>query len=241
MVRTPESPSTPPPATGAGPQPPAAARPLGPALSQDPHRVREAREMVLEVAIGREVRELRKKLGITVAELAAATELSVGMLSKIENGNTSPSLTTLQALARALGVPVTAFFRRFEEERGAVFVKAGEGVDVERRGTRAGHAYTLLGHIGANSGGVTVEPYLITLNEASDVFPTFQHEGLEFLYMLEGEVTYRHGAKLYPMQPGDSLFFDADAPHGPETLTSLPARYLSIISYRQGGATERDP
>ena len=67
----------------------------------------------------------------------------------------------------------------------------------------------------------------------SDVFPTFQHDGIEFLYMLEGEVTYRHGDQLFPMQPGDSLFFDADAPHGPEELVRLPARYLSIISYRR--------
>ncbi|AEG06099.1 helix-turn-helix transcriptional regulator [Sinorhizobium meliloti WSM1022] len=203
-------------------------------LTQDPHAIRDTREKVLEVAIGHEVRAFRKKLGITVADVASATDISVGMLSKIENGNTSPSLTTLQTLSRALGVPITAFFRRFEEEHSAVFVKAGEGVDVERRGTRAGHQYNLLGHIGSNTSGVVVEPYLITLTEDSDVFPTFQHDGLEFLYMLEGEVVYRHGNNLYRMTPGDSLFFDADAPHGPEELTTLPIRYLSIISYPRG-------
>jgi transcriptional regulator with XRE-family HTH domain len=209
-----------------------------PVLRQDPHAVREPRENVLEIAIGREVRARRKQLGLTVAELASATNISLGMLSKIENGNTSPSLTTLQALSRALGVPLTAFLRRFEEERSAVFVKAGEGLDVERRGTRAGHQYTLLGHIGANTSGVVVEPYLITLTDESDVFPTFQHGGLEFLYMLEGEVTYRHGNNLFPMTPGDSLFFDADAPHGPVELTRRPIRYLSIISYPQSSVTE---
>jgi transcriptional regulator with XRE-family HTH domain len=208
-------------------------RPAKAHLTQDPHAAGDRREKVLEVAIGREVRAYRKKLGITVADLALATDISSGMLSKIENGMTSPSLTTLQALSRALGVPLTAFFRRFEEERSAVFVKAGEGVDVERRGTRAGHQYNLLGHIGSHTQGVVVEPYLITLTGDSDVFPTFQHEGLEFLYMLEGEVVYRHGGKLFRMSPGDSLFFDADAPHGPEELTRLPMRYLSIISYQQ--------
>ncbi|OQM75064.1 helix-turn-helix domain-containing protein [Manganibacter manganicus] len=203
-------------------------------LTQNPHATRDTREKVLEVAIGHEVRAFRKKLGITVADLAAATDISLGMLSKIENGITSPSLTTLQALSRALGTPVTSFFRRFEEERNAVFVKAGEGVDVERRGTRAGHQYNLLGHIGADSSGVVVEPYLITLSGDSDVFPTFQHDGLEFLYMLQGEVVYRHGHNLYRMTPGDSLFFDADAPHGPEELTTLPISYLSIICYPRG-------
>lgn len=207
-------------------------------LHQDPHAVRDTREKVLEVAIGHEVRAFRKKLGITVADLAATTNISLGMLSKIENGITSPSLTTLQALSRALGVPLSSFFRRFEEDRNAVFVKAGEGVDVERRGTRAGHQYNLLGYISSNTAGVTVEPYLITLTEDSDVFPAFQHDGMEFLYMLEGEVVYRHGNNNYRMLPGDSLFFDADAPHGPDELTKLPIRYLSIISYRQGSGSE---
>ena len=202
-------------------------------LVQDPHALREPRENNLEMAIGHEVRAYRKKLGITVTDLSAATGISVGMLSKIENGNISPSLTTLQSLSKALGVPLTAFFRRFEEARNATFVKAGQGVSIERRGTRAGHQYSLLGHIDNNSSGVTVEPYLITLAVESDVFPTFQHEGMEFLFMIEGEVVYRHADKLYAMEPGDSLFFDADAPHGPEQLIKLPARYLSIISYPQ--------
>lgn len=208
-----------------------------PALdSQDPHALSGARDNILEVAIGREVRAFRKKLGITVSDLARATGLSLGMLSKIENGVTSASLTTLQRLSRALGVPVTALFRRFEEKRDAVYVRAGQGLVIERRGTRAGHQYQLLGFSGGNATGLVVEPYMITLTEKSDVFPLFQHSGLEFLYMLEGEVVYRHGDKLYTMLPGDSLFFDADAPHGPEELIRLPIRFLSIISY----ARERD-
>ncbi|KAB0682738.1 helix-turn-helix domain-containing protein [Aureimonas leprariae] len=202
-------------------------------LLQDPHAVREPRENNLELAIGHEVRSYRRALGITVADLAASTGLSLGMLSKIENGNISPSLTTLQTLSRALGVPLTAFLKRYEEERNAVFVRAGEGIELERRGTRAGHQYNLLGHIHENTSGVTVEPYLITLTAASDVFPTFQHTGMEFLYMLEGEVIYRHGNRRFHMRPGDSLFFDADAPHGPEELVVLPSRYLSLISYPQ--------
>jgi transcriptional regulator with XRE-family HTH domain len=203
------------------------------AYTQNPHAVRDPKENNLEQAIGHEVRSYRKKLGLTVADLATASGISIGMLSKIENGNISPSLATLQALSRALGVSVTSFFKRFEEARDAVYVKAGTGMEIERRGTRAGHQYKLLGHIGDNSSGVTVEPYLIALTAESDVFPTFQHEGMEFLYMLEGEVQYRHGNLLYTLQPGDSLFFNADAPHGPEVLTRLPIRFLSIISYPQ--------
>ncbi|MGQ0673966.1 MAG: helix-turn-helix domain-containing protein [Hyphomicrobium sp.] len=198
---------------------------------QDPHALGGARDHMLEVAIGREVRAFRNKLDITASDLARAAGLSLGMLSKIENGVTSASLTTLQRLSKALGVPVTALFRRFEERRDAVFVAAGQGLVIERRGTRAGHQYQLLGHTGGITGGVIVEPYLITLTHKSEVFPLFQHGGLELIYMLEGEVVFRHADKLYPLKPGDSLFFDADAPHGPDELVKLPIRFLSIISY----------
>lgn len=204
-----------------------------PKLTQDPHATERRKEKSLELAIGREVRQLRKSQSITIAELAAQTELSVGMLSKLENGTTSASLTTLQNVANALRVPITAFFKSFEEMRGVMHVKAGEGLSVERVGTRAGHQYQLLGHIVNNSSGVTVEPYLIKLQAESDVFPTFQHEGTEFLYMIKGVVDYRHGDDIYRLEAGDSLIFDADAPHGPEKLIKLPAHYLSIISYPQ--------
>ncbi len=196
---------------------------------QDPHAPAVSGEYSLEGAIGTQVREFRQKLHMTVVELAKVAGLSAGMLSKIEHGLTSPSLNTMQSLARALHVPVTALFRRFEEERDASFVKAGEGLKIERRGTRAGHQYQLLGHTVGKSIGV--EPYLITLTDESDVFPIFQHSGVEFIYMLSGEVGYRHGSKTYILRPGDSLFFDADTPHGPETLRKLPIRFLSIIVY----------
>ncbi|MDV4169885.1 XRE family transcriptional regulator [Rhodovulum sp. FJ3] len=202
-------------------------------LTQDPHALREPREKNLEVAIGRQVRELRKRQRMTGSDLANETGLSVGMLSKIENGVISPSLNTLQVLADGLRVPLIQLFSGYEETRGAMHVKAGEGVEVDRAGTRAGHQYHLLGHIGSNNSGVVVEPYMIVLTDSSDRFPTFQHEGLEFLYVLEGRVGYRHGDTIYDLEPGDSLFFDSDAPHGPEDLRELPVRYLSIITYPQ--------
>ncbi len=204
-----------------------------PAFDQDPHRVRELAERNLEMAIGRSVRAFRRQQGLTVADLSGVTGLSIGMLSKIENGITSPSLTTLQILAHAFSTPITSFFRGFEERREVQHVKAGEHLEIERRGTRAGHQYHLLGHIGSNNSGVVVEPYLITLTDKSDRFPTFQHDGIELLFMLEGEVEYRHGDQLFHLKPGDSLLFDADAQHGPEVLVKLPARYLSIIAYQQ--------
>lgn len=200
-----------------------------PRLTQDPHVAKPAGKGLLEQAIGRTVRQFREKNGLTIQELSNASGISNGMLSKIEHGTTSPSLSTIQSLSRALNVPVTSLFRDFEETRDATFVKAGKGLKIERRGTRAGHQYELLGH--APHGTLVVEPYLITLTEQSDVFPIFQHPGLEFIYMLEGILVYRHGSELYVLEPGDSLFFDSDVPHGPEELRALPIRFLSNISY----------
>ncbi len=198
---------------------------------RDAHELQDpTRQNLLEKAIGRQLREFRKTVGLSVVELAKASDISVGMVSKIENGQTSPSLSTLQNLSNALNIPVTALFRQYEEHRSASYVPAGRGLDIERRGTRAGHHYELLGH--GVRGDVDLEPYLITLSERSDVFPLFQHEGVEFIHILEGEVDYRHGDKLYELKPGDSLLFDPQAAHGPENLKVLPVRFLAIISYR---------
>ena len=166
---------------------------------------------------------------MTVLDLANAAGLSIGMLSKIENGGTSASLATLQALAEALNVPISTFFATFDEKRDATFVRAGNGLLIERRGTRSGHQYQLLGH--SVSSDIQVEPYLITLTDEADPYPVFQHEGVEFIYMLSGEVGYRHADKTYTLKRGDSLFFDAMAPHGPEELRKLPMQFLSIIAY----------
>jgi len=183
----------------------------------------------LEAGIGTEVRRLRKSLDLTMAELATATGISAGMLSKIENGAISPSLATLDSLAKAFNVPISRLFAETEERRDCSFVKAGTGVRIERRGTKAGHLYDLLGH--SLAGEIGVEPYLITLSEDAVPYTHFRHAGVEFLYMLSGKVRYRHADRTYVMEPGDALFFDAAARHGPEELIEAPMRYLSIIIY----------
>lgn len=188
---------------------------------------RDKRANRLEMCIGREVRQLRRKHDMTVTELAELAGLSSGMLSKIENGHTSPSLTTLQSLASALNVSVTALMRKFEERRDATFVAAGGGLKIQRRGTRAGHEYRVLGH--SLDEEITMEPFVITLTDKSEVFPAFEHEGTEFLYVLEGRMDYHHGGATYAMGPGDSLFFDAEAAHGPENLVETPIRFVCVI------------
>ena len=185
----------------------------------------------LEQALGAQIRNLRRQLDLTVAHLATAAGISTGMLSKIENGQISPSLSTIQALASALNVPITALFAAFDEKRDCSYVRAGQGVVIERRGTKVGHQYELLGH--ALGGDIVCEPYLITLREEAAPYTAFQHGGTEFIYMLAGEIQYRHGDRLYDLKPGDALMFDSGAAHGPDRLVKLPATYLSIIVYRR--------
>ncbi len=184
----------------------------------------------LESAIGRQVRDFRIQLDMTVAEVSRQAGVSQGMWSKIENGLTSPSLSTLSAVAQALNVPVTALFRRFEEQRDVTLVKSGKGLSIKRQGTRAGHQYQLLGHTVGKP--YSMEPYVITITNESEVFPLFEHGGMELIYILEGKMGYRHGNETYLLEQGDSLFFNADAPHGPDQLIDLPTRFLSIIVSR---------
>ncbi|GAB4365822.1 MAG: hypothetical protein Kow00114_23290 [Kiloniellaceae bacterium] len=128
----------------------------------------------IEDAIGAQVRALRKRQDMTVAELASQAGLSAGMLSKVENGAISPSLSSLQSLAHALNVPMTSLFADFEQRQDVTYVKAGEGLTIERRGTRSGHQYQLLGH--PFPGNFAYEPYLITLTREAEAYANFRHE-----------------------------------------------------------------
>ena len=137
-------------------------------------------EGTLERAIGAQLRRHRLALGLTLSELAVRTGVSKPMLSKIENAQTSCSLTTVARIAAALDVSATARFRD------AVFTPAGAGARIVQRGTRVGHDYILLGAL--RGPHKRMEAHLVTLTERSEVFPLFQHPGTELLFMLEGEM-----------------------------------------------------
>lgn len=188
----------------------------------------------LERYLGTTVRDLRQKHGLTIADVADRAGISRGMLSKIENAQTATSLETLSKLAHALGVSLATLFRNYDVQGGgAQLVKDGEGMEVVRRGTKRGHTYHLLAY---DQGPTKIfEPFLITIDQESEVFPTFEHPGTEYIYMLKGEIEYRHGQSTYVLHPGDSLTFRGDVPHGPERLIQCPIQFLSIIIYPTGG------
>jgi len=187
--------------------------------------------------LGNTIRDLRQKHRLTIAEVAEQTGISRGMLSKIENAQTATSLETLVKIANALGVSMATLFRHYNPPQGgAQLVKQGEGMEVVRRGTKRGHTYHLLAY---DQGPTKLfEPFLISMDDASEVFPTFEHSGMEFIHMLEGRLEYRHGQSTYLLEPGDSLTFRGDIPHGPETLIELPIRFLATIYYGTQLVTE---
>jgi transcriptional regulator with XRE-family HTH domain len=147
-------------------------------------------ELEFEAAIGRNVRQLRQQQGLTVAETAARVGISKAMMSKIENAQTSCSLSTLALLAKGFDVPVTSLFRGAEVERPAAFVRAGTGARIVRNGTREGHEYELLGSLRGEH--KRLECLQVTLTAKSKTYPLFQHPGTEFIYMLEGVMDYSH-------------------------------------------------
>ena len=190
-------------------------------------------ELEIESAIGHNVRELRQQQGLTVAEMATRVGISKAMLSKIENAQTSCSLSTLALLAKGLDVPVTSLFRGSDVERPAAFVKAGTGARIVRNGTREGHEYELLGSLRGEH--KRLECLMVTLSEKSQTYPLFQHPGTEFIYMLEGAMDYSHSRSVYRLQAGDSLQFDGEGAHGPADLVQLPIRFLSVVAYGDAG------
>ena len=183
-------------------------------------------ELELETAIAHNVRRLRRQQGLSVGDMAARVGISKAMLSKIENAQTSASLATVDALAKALDIPVTSLFRAADYETQVVFSKAGQAPETVRRASNLGHRYQLLGQVIRHHG--LFESLLVTLTEESQPFPLFQHMGSEFVYVVEGEMDYRHQETTFRMEVGDGILFDAEGIHGPARIIQAPVRFLSV-------------
>lgn len=111
----------------------------------------------------------------------------------------------------------------------AQLIRKDEQMEVVRSGTRHGHTYRLLSY--SKGRKKTLEPFMIEMDKASDVYPRFRHEGTEFIYMLSGSMEYRFGETTYLLEPGDALTFSAHIEHGPQRLMNDRIKFLSIIFY----------
>ena len=181
--------------------------------------------------VGLQIRERRRFLGMTISELASASGVSISNLSKIETGQVSPSLQSLEVIAAAISTPIHTLFRGFDDEGTLFQIHKGKGMIMGRPGKRGGHTYELL----ANNTGQSSEfqAYLVTLEEQTRQRATFTHHGMEFLYMLSGAMQYRYAKRIIDVSEGDTLIFDSRTPHGPEKVVQSPARFLTVFANRR--------
>jgi len=175
------------------------------------------------IDVGSQLRELRTRRGLSIRALAEASGLNVNTLSLIENGKTSPSVSTLQLLATALEIPITSFFEIDTPKNNISYQKAGL-----RR--KAAFVYGTLEDLGA---GLTLrggQPFLVTLEPKADSGLTpIVHTGLELVYCLEGHLSYTIEKRVYPLDPGDSLLFEAYLPHCWKNVGETVSRSLLIM------------
>jgi transcriptional regulator with XRE-family HTH domain len=176
-----------------------------------------------EIDVGRRLRKLRGAHGLSIRALADKSGLNVNTLSLIENQRTSPSVSTLQQLARTLQVPISAFFEISDGDKQVVHQKAG---------TRP-HAVVTHGSIedlGAGMSRFGAEPLIVTLAPNADSGETpIVHTGREFVYCLEGQIAYSVDTETYLLEPGDSLLFEAYLPHHWKNMNANPSRSLLIL------------
>lgn len=158
--------------------------------------------------------------------LARKSAVSRSLLSRIERGLVCPSVETLSRIANSLDVPLSRLFNDQGDHRDFCHVAAGKGIHVERMESMAGYHHELLGH--QLPGNLSVEPYLVMLGPEAQPHTKFQRSGLEFLYLISGRMRYRYDAKVVELAKGDSLLFNASAPHGIEAIEAWPVIYLLV-------------
>ena len=176
-----------------------------------------------EINVGQRLRERRVEMGFSIRALAVKSGLNANTLSLIENGRTSPSVSTLQQLARALQVPISAFFETNVPQKSIVYQKAGQR-------PRAAFAHGSLEDLGAGLIWHGGQPLLITLEPGADSGLTpIVHTGHEFVYCLEGHLRYTIEDLDFSLMPGDSLLFEAHLPHRWGNAGEIPSHSLLVL------------
>ena len=178
---------------------------------------------VPEINVGGNLRRLREEHNLSIRALAEISGLAINTLSLIENGKSSPSVSTLQQLAVALEVPITAFFETESPKNNIAYVKA----DCR---PRASFDHGILEDLGAGAAIRAVEPFVLTLEpETGSGFPEIMHTGYEFVYCLEGRIAYTIEGHTYLLEPGDSLLFEAHLRHRWQNLNSTKSRTVLVL------------
>ncbi len=176
-----------------------------------------------EVLVGRRLRELRTRQGLSLRALAERSGLNVNTLSLVENGKSSPSVSTLQQLALALSVPISTFFETKPIARQIVFTPSDQ-----RPQARVGS--TQMQNLGQDLTRNAVQPFFVTLQPGMGSGDrTVIHTGYEFVYCLSGSIHYQIEEESFILTPGDSLVFEAHLPHCWENTGEQVAEILLVF------------
>jgi transcriptional regulator with XRE-family HTH domain len=176
--------------------------------------------------IGQKIKTLRSKRGLTLEELARISGCTPGFISQIEHNKAVPSITTLHAIAAALGVPIADFFPGVVNESKVVRHDARESFQLEGSAI----SYSLLTTKFPHSG---LAAFLMTVKPADQALPTDEfraHIGEEFYYMMEGTVRFWVGDSFYDLHPGASMHFKSTAKHRLENLGCSDVVMLGLIT-----------
>lgn len=173
--------------------------------------------------VGGRLRALRQERGLSVRGLAELCELSPNTISLIERERTSPTVSTLQRLATALGVPITSFFSPQAERTKVLYTRHDQRI-------RSGSASVTLESLGYGLEEQACDPFWVSLKPgASSGRQVMVHQGHELIYCLQGTLDYEIAGEHFCLAPGDSLFFHADLPHRWSNLSQEPAVFLMIL------------
>lgn len=176
-----------------------------------------------ELLVGRRLRDLRTRRGFSLRALADRSGLNVNTLSLVENGKSSPSVSTLQQLALALDVPISAFFESEPVEKRVVFTSADQR-------PQAAFGSTKMQNLGKDLTGNVVQPFLVTLKPGMGSGERMiVHTGHEFVYCLNGFIHYQIEQDEFYLKAGDSLVFEAHLPHCWENKGDDTAQILLIL------------
>jgi uncharacterized cupin superfamily protein len=176
-----------------------------------------------DINVGGRLREVRMGRGLSIRALAESSKLNVNTLSLIENGRTSPSVSTLQLIAQTLQVPISEFFETDHGNKKVVYQRSG-------RRPYATFTHGLMEDLGAGMTRFGAEPLIVTLKPKADSGKTpIVHTGREFVYCLEGHIAYHVDDQAYRLEPGDSLLFEAYLPHGWRNEDESASRLLLVL------------
>lgn len=182
--------------------------------------------MIDESAIGRRIKMLRIQRGFNLQDLAKATGFTKGYLSKVENSEKAPPVSTLLTLAKAMAVHISDIFSEDDGNTTITLVKKDELKTMARDGSSFGYSYESLAH---NFTGRRMDPYILTLPKKPRRKRVFQHKGEEILIVLEGTMRFTHGDKVLIVEQGDCIYFDSGIPHFGTAAGPEPVKCLMII------------